>query len=573
MGTHGTAFAQNRPLERAERQRSAILGADRDDENAGRMTLPEEEEEDSAADSTPLGVNVSALRLISHQSKTSPSPGPGSDRIEFDPDLNVPAGLEETLQTYLNEPISMALLSRLGKDIVSSWRESDYPLVDVYYPEQNITQGRLQIVVREAVLGEKRVEGARFSREELLLDQIPVETGDRVNRQVVQAGLDWLNENPVRQVNVIYDCGSTDGTSDLVIDVTETKQLTAYAGFANTGVDQTGENEWTFGFQFANPLKTEQSIGYQYTSDLDWDSLSAHSVFYEAFLPWRHSLRVIGAQVASTAENPILLGVEGESRQFTAEYRVPLPRPGWNRKWRHAWTTAFDYKTTNTDLFFGGVTVFASEIAIAQFRTEYEAHFPDRTGVSTFTAGLVASPGELVDNNDDANFAGARFGSEADYFYAFAEAEKLVRLPGDNTLRIATRGQASSDRLASTEQLLAGGYSTVRGYDESLVRGDSGWITNLELISREFAVCRHLGLECEDQWNAFLFYDVGLLSLSDPLPGETDFSLQSVGLGLRTRFGDRGFARASYGWAVSDHGIAPILVDHGKLHFAVTLTY
>ncbi len=565
--------AQNRPIDRAERQRAEVLGGDDIDSRSGELQIEDEGADESSGDATPLGIQFRAIHLISHQSKASMSPEVGKDKVRIDESLPAPIGLEEVILPYIGEEVSMARLGELGKDIVKAWRASDYPLVDVYFPEQNVTLGKIQIVVREAVLGKKTEEGAVHSRSDYLLDQVRVNSGDRVNRRVVQADLDWLNENPIRQVNIIYERGESDGTSDIIIDVNEEKQLTAYTGFANTGVNFTGEEEWSFGVNLANPWNTEQSIGYHYTTDLDWDSLSAHSVFYQNFLPWRHTLSLIGAYVNSEANNAGLIGVQGESKQLSAEYKIPLDRPHWNNSWKHSFTAAFDYKTTNTDLFFGGLNVFASDVAVGQFRAEYEATFPDEFGFNRFAIGVVGAPGDLFGNNDDTSFLLARAGSESSYFYSFAEAEKLIRLPQDWSLRLNGTAQATEDRLTSTEQLLGGGYATVRGYDESLIRADSGLIVNVELISPEFSLLNCFDLECDDQWNAFAFYDGAAFDISDPLPGEVNPSLQSVGLGLNCQLGDHGFARAAYGWAVDSHGVNPALIEDGKFHFGVTLLY
>ena len=134
-------------------------------------------------------------------------------------------------------------------------------------------------------------------------------------------------------------------------------------------------------------------------------------------------------------------------------------------------------------------------------------------------------------------------------------------------------GQASSDRLTATEQVLAGGYDSVRGFNESVVRGDSGFLSSIELISPDFSVGDRLGQTLQDTWNAFLFYDAAALSISDPLPGEVSPSLQGAGIGLNCRFSDRGFARASYGWALDSRGVAPADETGGKFHFGITLTY
>lgn len=555
--------AQNRPIERAERQRAEVLA---NEARSGTATVREEEED--LGDDTPLGVSIAGLRLISDQDMATMSPEV-EVAIDIDPALPAPEGLAELLQPYIGEPLSMALLNRIGKDIVTTWRESDYPLVDVYFPEQNITQGKIQIVVREAVLGEKRQEGAVHSRPDYIVSNLRIEPGERVNRRVVQADLDWLNENPIRQVNVIYEPGAEDGTSDILINVTEEKQLTAYASFANTGVNFTGQNELSFGVNLGNPWQTEQSLGYQYTADIDFDSLSAHTVFYQKFLPWRHTFGIIGSYVTSEAQTMMPFGVAGKSSQLTGEYRIPLIRPSWNRDWAHAFTASFDYKSTDTDLIFGGVNVFANDYAIGQFRFEYGAEFPDRFGFTRFSAGVILSPGNMYGNNDDASFMVARPGATADYFYSYFDIEKLISLPNDWSLSIDVRAQATPDRLVSTEQLLGGGYITVRGFDESIARADSGAIFNTELIAPSFSLIDGV----DDEWSAFVFYDAAAFQYTDPLFVEAGPSLQSVGLGLNCRVGALGFARAAYGWAVQDSGVDYANPGPGKFHFGVTVMY
>lgn len=568
-----SAEAQRRQLERAENLRTRVLDNEFREEEAGIEDERAVDEEKSEADTTPLGVDVASIHLLAHQKEATMDPSAGSAKIVIAESLDAPDFLSAELESLVGQPLSMALLDTLNKTIVLAWRENEYPLVDVYFPEQNITLGKLQVVVREAVLGEKEVEGAVISKEEYLIEQMRVAPGDRINRRLVESDLDWLNENPIRQVNLIYEKGDADGTSDIVLDVNEEDPIRVYSGFANTGVEQTGEEEWSFGFNWGNPFGREQIIGYNFSSDVDFDNLRAHSVYYQAFLPWRHSLRLIGAHVSSESDATGLLGIEGESKQLTAEYRIPLTRPKFNRRWRHYFIAAFDYKSTNTDLLFGGSRFFGSNVEIGQFRAAYEVGVPDKLGYTRFAVGVVGSPGNMFSDNQDLNFELARVGSEADYAYTFLEGERLWYLPQDFSLRLDLKAQAGGDRLNSTEQLLAGGYDSVRGFDESIIRGDSGVVTSLELISPDFSVGEKLGLSLRDSSNWFAFYDVAALDISDPLPGEQSPFLQSIGLGLNCRISDRGFARASYGWALDSHGVDPAAVDSGKFHFGVTLTY
>lgn len=569
-----TAMGQNRPLVRAEAVRDEVI---REQESRGGAVMEDdrdlEKDGDADVDDTPFGVDLRSIHLISHQDKATMSAAPGSESIVIDPELPAPVDLSSRLEPFVGQPMSMKLLSEIGKEIVLAWRNSDYPLVDVYYPEQNITGGMLQVVVREAVLGEKSTDGAVNSNPQYLLSQLRVESGDRINRRVVESDLDWLNENPIRQVNLIYERGEEDGTSDIVLDVKEENPLHAYAGFANTGVESTGEEEWSFGFNYYNPFKLEHMFGYHFATDLEWDNLQAHSLYYQAFLPWRHTLSFLGAYVSSESLPFLPTMVEGESRQFSVEYRIPLSRPSFNRNWRHSVTAAFDYKSTNTDLLFGGFSFFGTEVQVGQFRGAYDVLVRDDTGVTRGSIGLVGSPGDMFHNNDDFSFDLARPGSDASYFYAFAELERLQNLPGGAKLRFNMQAQGTSDRLSSTEQILGGGYLTVRGFDESVIRGDSGIITTLELISPDFSVCNYFGGPGGDTWNAIAFWDAAAFDISNALPGEVSPSIQSLGLGINCRLGERGTARAAYGWGIQDHGLLPTDDDGGKFHFGVTLIY
>jgi len=574
------AHAQSRPLDKAiEQHRSAVPGSPAPlpprDSGAADDAPPEED----PPDATPFGVDLAALRLIAHQDHADPGLGAGAARIEVAPEIEPPARLEELLETYLGQPLSMALLAELAKDIVEAWRDNDFPIVDVYYPEQNVTAGRVQVVVREALLGSVGVEGAERSDPEYLKGTVRLGAGDRLDRRVLEADLDWLNENPIRQVNLIYERGEADGTSDIVLQTLEENPFRAYAGFANTGVPLTGEHEWAAGFQWYNPLGKEHTLGYHFVSDLEFETLTSHAIFYRAFLPWRHELRYVGAvvqtEVRDRSGGPFPIDLEGESIQSTLDYRIPLPRPSAHRRLRHAVTAGFDYKSTNTDLLFGGFNVFGSPAEVLQLRLEYEAAWPDALGRTELAFGSVWSPGDVFANNRDANFDLLREGATSDYWYGFVRAERSLRLPSDYLLVMRGRAHLTDDRLISTEQLLAGGYLTVRGFEENLARGDTGAILGLELLSPAFSLSRHLGETpalAGDRWQLLAFYDAGLLSNNDPRGSERSVSLQSLGLGVQARLSENAQLRAAYGWALDSRGVA-IDVPSGRMHFGITLSY
>ncbi|NNE94332.1 MAG: ShlB/FhaC/HecB family hemolysin secretion/activation protein [Verrucomicrobiales bacterium] len=570
------AFGQtgNRPVEKArDRQEEAFASAK--PAEGPDAAPPETEAPMSSDDYTPFGVDLGAIVLLSHQDQAEPvDPAVPGKKLTIDPEIEMPAGLEEKLGEFLGKPVSAGLLSDLAKEIILAWRESDYPLVDVYFPEQNITEGKIQIVTRESVLGEIRVENARHSRVTYLRNQIGLQPGDRINQRTVRAGLDWIIENPIRTVNLIYDKGTVDGTSDITLQVQEKRPFSVYSGFAYTGVNFTGQNEFSAGFQLMNPLKTEQTISYNYNADIDFDHLEAHTVFYETFLPWRHKLRLIGAYVSSeVASDDLVLPLDlmGENIQGTGEYEIPLPRcrSGLLEEMRHSVQFGLDYKSTNTNLIFGGLDIFDSNAVVFQYRIGYEATLPDKIGYTRVSLSSVWAPGSVLQDNDDAAFEALREGSTADYWYGIAELERGFRLPADFSLVLRSTGQTTGARLISTEQVLAGGYRTVRGFDENQARGDSGAILNVELISPQFSVLPAI----DDQWNLLGFYDGAFLQVSDAMGGVPNPALQSAGIGVQLRIRENVFARGAYGWVIDTHGLEEVDINDGKMHFGVTVRY
>jgi len=539
------------------------------------MQLPEVPESQET-DDTSLDVDVVVIRLISDQSKTDLEAGfTVTEPVMVDEELLVPDKLKEELaESYVGQPFSLKLLEEVTRSILNAYRKSDYPLVDAYLPEQNISGGKLQIVVKEAVFGELSVEGAEHSDPTFLMDQIRVSPGERINTRILESDIDWINSNPSRRVDLIYERGEVEGTSDIVLKTDDLSPNSAYVSFGNTGIDATGLNEWATGINMANVGGTEHSLGYNFSGDEDLGNLNSHVLIYEVPLPWRHRLEFLGAYVTSESQTgPVggLVDVEGENIQATANYKILMPK--LLRKYRQNLAVSLDFKSSNSDILFGGDTLFATTGVVFQYRLGYDVTLSDKQGYTKLDLGWVFSPGDSVWGNSDADFNALRFGSSSDYWYLTGSVERIQRLPKDWNAKLLVSGQLTDHRLNSTEQILAGGYRTVRGFDENLIRGDSGVKMTAEVISPFFPV---FGEKCdwwEDSANFFVFYDNAFLYTNE-ITGEPLLSqaIQSVGLGVNYSFFSKYRARASYGWNIYDDSLL-FGVPDGKLHFGFTASF
>jgi len=527
-------------------------------------------EKDPNADDSPLGVDLSVIRLLAHQGRVDLE---ATFRIAapvmVDPNLNLPEGLAAGLEAdYLGKPVSESALEGVIKDIINAYRATDYPLVDAYLPEQNITGGKLQIVIREAVLGEVTVEGAKHSKPEYLLKQIRARKGERINGSILGRDIDWLNTNLGRRVDLVYERGADDGTSDVILKTDDLYGFAAYTSFGNTGVAATGLEEWAAGFNLPNILGTEQSFGYNFGSDYDLDNLYAHSIVYEVPFPWRHRLQFIGAYVLSNTTGGGGLGVDGESIQTSIDYKMYPPM--LFGKHRQNLSLGWDFKSTNTDILFGGESVSATSAEVFQYRIGYDVTLDDDHGYTRFDAGFAYSPGDITGGNNDTDFDALRAGSTAHYHYYTGGVERYVTLPAEFALILRANGQIADDRLISTEQILAGGYRSVRGLDENVARGDSGWTGSVELHAPPFSLSKMEG-EKFDKNSLYAFYDSARLYSSGSLAAEPDQGLDTLGLGLNCRLGEHASLRTSYGWVLDSSGVNN--PGSGKFHFGLTVSF
>jgi len=483
-----------------------------------------------------------------------------------------PPSVLDSVQDFLGRPVSLASLEEMTQALIESYRNTDYPLVDIYLPPQNVSNGVVQLVVLEATLGELAVEGTRNSDPEFLKRQMRIAPGERINRIEVEENLSYLNENPFRRVDLIYRRGSAEATSDILLTTEDMKPIQVSAQWGNTGTILTGENEYSLGATWGMIGGTEQLLSYNFTTDESFQNLQAHSLFYQLPLENRDVIQLIGAYVTSEGALDLLnvpLGVTGENTQLTAEYFHRLPAP--MRRANHKLFLATDYKTTNNNLIFGGSDLLQQEAMLLHFRTGYEFTLRDDHGYTTIETSAVASPGNLSSNNTDEAFGALREGAESDYWYALANLERVQQLPAEFLLRIETRLQYSDQPLLSTEQLLAGGYRTLRGLSENAVRGDRGIQGQVELLTPEFPILPGFG----DRLRFLAFVDgANLTQLNASVNGSGDQNVGVVtgGAGFSYRIGTNVSARLSYGHILHEYGLDDE-VDEGRFHFGISVSY
>ncbi len=487
--------------------------------------------------------------------------------IDVDGELRLvkSSAFRKMVAKYLGGPVSIHRLNELSRDVVLFYRRNDRPVVDVSIPEQDITDGVVQVVVTEARIGEVKFEGARHFDTSLLDRKLCIHPGQRISEMQLLEELRWLNQNPFREIDLTLQPGSEFGETDVVFQVNDDHPVRFYTGYEDTGTRETDLERLIFGVNWGNALWRDHIFSYQYTASPDFRKVQSHSAIYSIPMIHRDQLLMYGSY--ATIEPAVLpFTNSGLAWQSGFLYHKRLRPRIYNKETRyeHRLVGGFEFTQTNTDLDFGGTDVADYDADIAQMVFGYHGVKYEPCGSWALGGDLYISPGGFSRYNRDVFLQQLRAGARADYIYSRMYLERYRDIfDGGLKSRIRLTGQVSDANLIPSEQLGFGGYNSVRGYDWRLVNGDAGYILNCEILTDPVSLglnrwCCH---EREDKLQFLWFFDHGIAmyhtlthNQRQRLNGERpQYDLYSTGIGMRYMMRPNINIRFDYGWQLADH--------------------
>ena len=483
----------------------------------------------------------------------------------------------ERMKKYFGKPVTLGGLDEISREVIAYFREQGFPVVNVVVPQQTVKDGVIQVLAIEAKVGRVKVEGARWFRPLNLREEVRLNEGDKIDANQLEDDVAWLNTNPFRTVDLVFEPGEKEGTTDLVVQTKDRLPLRVYTTFDDYGIDLTGKNRQSLGFNLGNVFSLDHQAGFQYTTawkDI-FNSMNAYSGSYTIPFPWRHNLTIYGSYVTSegTASDG-LTSLQGESWQASGRYNINLPSVG---PLSHSLYAGADFKSSTN-----GIAIFNTFFSapgnapfnIFQMTAGYNGSVRDDWGVTSGEAGVFYSPGGVSGWNTTAQFNQVVTNSCASYVYGRFNFNRTFILPYKFTLSGNFNGQLASSPLMPSEQYGIGGYNTVRGYDERSANGDQGYVINAEFRTPPGSIFKIFGDQSvEDSLQFLAFFDYGYVEDIRPVAGtpEQTVFLMSFGPGLRYNI-DR-FVSVRFDWGFQLHQ-APIgSVTGSRAELSVTVAY
>jgi hemolysin activation/secretion protein len=487
----------------------------------------------------------------------------------FGPAFLKNANVKDVVAAHLGRPLTEKSLAKLQEAIIQLCRAQKRPIVDVYFPEQEIPDGVVQMAVIEGRVGEIKIDnpGRKWFSDRLIKQNIRFKNGDPIDHAKLLEDVNWLNRNPFRQVEPQMMQGKFDpnkGTTDVVLKVQDRLPLRGYVGYENTGNTTIGEDRFLIGTTWGNALWLDHRLNYQFAIDESFRKYKAHSGSYAIPLPWHHEFTVFASYADVAPELAAVGGLKsrGEFVQISGKYTVSLPKiQPLLGGLEHELAVGFDFKRTAQNFTFGGTTFSTTPVEVDQLVGSYRAYAPDRFGSTTITLEGYYSPGRITDKNSDNAFDNNQSGgAKAVYYYIRLSGERIIKLPADFSISVLGGAQFTDDRLLPSEELGLGGVATIRGYDERVVNRDKGWYVRNELRTPSMKLGNMTGVAGQVdtlQLYGFFDYGVGRANIFTPVtPSDAATrTMASFGGGLRYAMARNLAANVDFGYQLREKSL------------------
>lgn len=486
-------------------------------------------------------------------------------------------GLKKAVRPYYNHPLNKETIIEIKKRIIKFYQTHNRPVVTVSVPQQDVSDGVLQLVITEGKIGKVYCNGSKWFNCERFTKGVQLKPGDSIASDILNQNLYWLNRNPFRNIDVIYTPGEEIGTTDIELICQDRFPLRLYTGMDNTGNDITGNNRLFAGLNWGDVFWTDQRLSYQFSTSSDFKRYHAHTLFYEIPLPWKHLLDIYGGYGRVDADFAVrdIKGAKFRTHGFTLQaslrYDIPL-RP--HKNFLHEVSWGMDFKRTNNNLDLGGVPVISeNNVNLTQAMLGYNMGYKmPPLSISWDLEGFY-SPGKWISDQTNRDYQSLRPFAKNQYVYARTALTFIWKFYKNWTINNYFRGQLASINLLPSEEYGLGGYNTIRGYKERIVNGDNVFIWNFEIRTPPVSIFNPLvgWKKFHDEFQFLLFYDYGLSGVKRTAPSQSKTEyLTSFGPGVRYNVVPYLTFRADWGFQLHNLHLGG---PYQRLHFSLVVGY
>ncbi|WJV25173.1 ShlB/FhaC/HecB family hemolysin secretion/activation protein [Pseudomonas chlororaphis] len=378
------------------------------------------------------------------------------------------------LKPYIGQCLGVSQLNELLKVITDYYLEKGLVTSRAYLPQQDLSGGHLKVLVVEGRLeGLKGAADSQLSERELAM-AFPGQVGALVNLREIEQLVDQLNRLPSNQAQMELAPGKEVGGSQVLVKNTAQKPWRAGLSRSNDGQRSTGEQQWGTTFDWDSPLGLADQLmlrgGHDAMSDHQHTSNNAMLSYNLPWGWWNFSYTYSQSEYRSQAQaNGFSFKQTGDSQNHQLRAERVILRDAVSKTSLNA---GLAYLRTNNFIEDSKLALSSNRLSEAQFGINHGRRIGGafvnldlgmQHGIGAFDAQDNGHPGP-----GEPNARYRKYTATLSYLQPF-------KLWGESfSFSSLMTGQRSEDVLFSPQRTSLGGQSSIRGYKDQSLSGDSG---------------------------------------------------------------------------------------------------
>jgi len=442
-----------------------------------------------------------------------------------------PNKFDDLIQKSEGQCLYISDINNILRVITNQYIKAGFVTSRAFLPEQDLTDGSLEIAVLEGAVEALRGVDEAFSARELAF-AFPIKPNKRLNLRDIEQGIDQLSRLPSRNPTSDIEAGTIPGSSIVLIDNNATRRaIRGNISLDNSGQSSTGETIFSGSVSADNILGVSDFWNVSANTSIDaGDDSGARGINGFLSIPYGYfSTSFSGGYFAFDTIVPGVIGdIESDGTSWFANASVDwLAYRDATRKL--SFTSGIGI--TDNDNFISGVRLLASSFRLASlnFGVDYQERILGGlfSTSASWKRGTNLLGADSIFTGDDGP---QRIFNKLEYNANFS---RPIRFKNETAERISI-----------------GSPSAVRGFRGGGISGDEGVYLRQELTWA--GLCCEISsgwLEDDLDISAFAGFDVGRIR-RDPIDGFERGVLKSVTAGTRINVKNLHFSfSASHGFS------------------------
>lgn len=378
----------------------------------------------------------------------------------------------ELLKPFEHQCLDSGRLNDLLKAITQHYIDRGYVTSRAYLPQQDLADGELDVIVVEGRL--EGVEGSAIASDRELALASPAQAGEPLNLRELEQLVEQINRLPSRPAELELVPGSEVGGSRVQLKGEPGKPWRVGFNRHNDGQRSTGEQQWGASLEWDSPLGLADQLSLRAGGDAvsdRWRHSANQSFAYSLPYGW-WSFSYAYSQSYYRTRTPgqgFAFVYDGESKthQLRADrvlHRDSVSKTGLSLGLAHLETRNY---IENTLLGSSSPRITETQLGFNHGRRLGSAFVNLDLGWQQGIGALDAK-NSRIDGKSGTNARYDKYSLTASYLQPF-------QLLGENlSFDSLINYQRSEDELNSPQRISIGGLSSVRGFKEQSLSGNSG---------------------------------------------------------------------------------------------------